>query len=99
MLDFNQRLAFKVANFSSSQIESFILLGIFLLTFFGIFFIVDIFQLFWFEKLCFHSYLIDSTFLFEAIDYIVDLEKEKDNHEKELDSLKKEIMALRIMKS
>ncbi len=34
-----------------------------------------------------------------AIDYIHEMEKEKDNHEAELDSLKKEIMALKIMKS
>ncbi len=33
-----------------------------------------------------------------AIDYIHEMEKEKDNHEAELDSLKKEIMALKIMK-
>jgi hypothetical protein len=36
---------------------------------------------------------------FIAIDYIHELEKEKDKHEQELDSLKKEIIALKIMKS
>ena len=40
-----------------------------------------------------------ATVLKRSIDYIVELEKEKDNHDKELESLKKEIMALRIMKS
>ena len=34
-----------------------------------------------------------------AIDYIHELEKEKDKHEQDLDSLRKEIMALKIMKS
>lgn len=36
---------------------------------------------------------------YTAIDYIHEMEKEKDNHEQELDSLKKEIIALKIMKS
>lgn len=40
-----------------------------------------------------------ATTLEQTIDYIVELEKEKDKHEQELDSLKKEIMALKIMKS
>ncbi len=34
-----------------------------------------------------------------AIDYIHELEMEKDKHEQDLDSLKKEVMALKIMKS
>lgn len=40
-----------------------------------------------------------ATTLEQTIDYIHELEKEKDKHDHDLDSLKKEIMALRIMKS
>jgi len=40
-----------------------------------------------------------ATTLEQTIDYIHELEKEKDKHEQELDSLKKEIIALKIMKS
>ncbi|CAF0897584.1 unnamed protein product [Brachionus calyciflorus] len=40
-----------------------------------------------------------ATTLEQTIDYIHELEKDKDKHEHDLDSLKKEIMALRIMKS
>ncbi|CAF0897568.1 unnamed protein product [Brachionus calyciflorus] len=40
-----------------------------------------------------------ATVLKRSIDYIHELEKDKDKHEHDLDSLKKEIMALRIMKS
>lgn len=40
-----------------------------------------------------------ATVLKRSIDYIHEMEKEKDNHEQELDSLKKEIIALKIMKS
>lgn len=39
-----------------------------------------------------------ATTLEQTIDYIHELEKEKDRHEQDLDSLKKEIMALKIMK-
>ena len=35
----------------------------------------------------------------KAIDYIHELEKEKDKHDQDLESLKKEIMALKIMKT
>jgi MAX-like protein X len=40
-----------------------------------------------------------ATVLKRSIDYIHELEKEKDKHEQDLDSLKKEITALKIMKS
>jgi hypothetical protein len=35
---------------------------------------------------------------FKAIDYIHELQTEKDKHDQELDSLKKEITALKIMR-
>ena len=46
-----------------------------------------------------HQMLFNFFFHSKAIDYLHELEKEKDKHEQDLDSLKKEITALKIMKS